>query len=930
MRSAHPPIFGGDPKSYDNAFPIGDRGEIQMNFRKFMFLVVGLVPFFCATSSRAQSSGSIEGIVKDPSGGVLTNASVEISNPVSGYHRETTTGSGGDFRFSNLPFNPYHLVVNAKGFSPYTQDVDVRSTVPTSVGVNLKLGSAAENITVEATGADLVETESTPHTDVDRDLFDKLPLESASSSLSSLVTLASPGVVADSNGLFHGLGDHAENSFSVDGQPITDQQSKVFSNQVPVDSIQSMEVISGAPPAEYGDKTSLVVKVTTRSGLGETKPTGNITTSYGSVGSVTGGANVAFGGTKWGNFIAVNGLNTGRFLDPPEFQVFHAKGNEENGFDRFDLQPTAVDSVHLNFLYTRSWFQEPNSFDAVATGQDQRAQIRTYNVAPTYTHLFSTTTLFTFGVFARHDVFDYYPSANPLADIAETSNQHRILTNLGLRTDISYVKGIHNVKLGATFQHTLLTENFGVGLTDPTINDPCLAQGSNLDGSNGPAGETDVTVSTDAACHASASSPPANPFVANSSFSSVLGCIDLTRPNVTCVGTTRGLFHFHGHRDIKEVGLYLQDTITKGNWSFNLGIRGDLYRGFSNNSQAEPRAGIAYNIKRTNSVLRVSYARVLETPFNENLVFASTLADPVTQALFGATASIPPGQRNEFHAGFQQAFGRHFVVDGDYLWKYTHNAYDFSDFFNTPIFFPIGWDRSKISGWSIRADFPNFHGVSAFFTSSGVNARFFNPQVGGLGTDLTTVGAFRIDHDQKFQATTHVQYQPRKNWPWIALNWRYDNGLVAGGVPCFNFTNANSVCQGTSVILGGVPIVDLTGLTFDQQAQAGITCNGVAATLTSGFVSCPASQYGSTRIRIPAPGTADNDHNPSRIAPRNLFDASLGDDNLFGSKDHYRWSLRLTVINMTNKVGLYNFLSTFSGTHYVTPRTITGEIGFHF
>jgi hypothetical protein len=62
--------------------------------------------------------------------------------------------------------------------------------------------------------------------------------------------MATPGVAADSNGLFHGLGDHASNSFSVDGQPITDQQSKVFSNQVPVDSVQSMEVIEGAPPAK--------------------------------------------------------------------------------------------------------------------------------------------------------------------------------------------------------------------------------------------------------------------------------------------------------------------------------------------------------------------------------------------------------------------------------------------------------------------------------------------------------------------------------------------------------------------------------------------------------------------------------------------------------------------------------------------------------
>ena len=88
-----------------------------------------------------------------------------------------------------------------------------------------------------------METEPTCHTDVDRALFEGFPLESQSSSLSSLVTLALAGVSADSNGLFHGLGDHASNSFSVDGQPITDQQSKVFSNQIPVDSVQSMEVI---------------------------------------------------------------------------------------------------------------------------------------------------------------------------------------------------------------------------------------------------------------------------------------------------------------------------------------------------------------------------------------------------------------------------------------------------------------------------------------------------------------------------------------------------------------------------------------------------------------------------------------------------------------------------------------------------------------
>src|SRR5256714_12350850 len=337
---------------------------MNRNLRNAAWVILNLVWVLCGAPVRAQlgNSGSIEGVVKDPSGGSVPGARVEITYPVSGYHREATTDIDGGFRFTNVPFNPYHLVVTASGFNAATQDVELRSSVPVSVQINLKIGSAASTtVTVEANGADLVENEPTFHTDIDRSLFERLPLESASSSVSSLVTLASPGAIADSNGLVHAIGDHAESSFSVDNQPITDQTSKVFSNQIPADSIQSLEVISGAPPAEFGDKTSLVIKVTTRSGLGQTKPVGSVKASYGSFGSVNGGFDVAFGGPKWGNFIAANALNAGRFLDPPEFQVMHSKGNEQNLFDRVDLQLTGADSVHLNAAYTRPWFQNPNS-----------------------------------------------------------------------------------------------------------------------------------------------------------------------------------------------------------------------------------------------------------------------------------------------------------------------------------------------------------------------------------------------------------------------------------------------------------------------------------------------------------------------------------------------------------------------------------------
>lgn len=82
-------------------------------------------------------------------------------------------------------------------------------------------------------------------------------------------------------------------------------------------------------------------------------------------------------------------------------------------------------------------------------------------------------------------------------------------------------------------------------------------------------------------------------------------------------------------------------------------------------------------------------------------------------------------------------------------------------------------------------------------------------------------------------------------------------------------------------------------------------------------------------VRIPARGSENDDHNPPRITPRHLFDIAIGDDNILRG-DKYKWSLQFTAINVTNKVALYNFLSTFSGTHFVTPRTHTAELGLHF
>jgi hypothetical protein len=873
-----------------------------------------------ALSASAQSgnAGAVRGTVTDPSGAVVPNAAVHLTNANSGLDRTATTDATGQFTFPNIPFSPYQMSVSANGFAALRRNFEIRSVVGVNLKLVLQIAGASQTVTVEAQG-DLVENDPTFHTDVDRDLFTKVPLESASSGLSSLVTLTTPGVAADSNGLFHGLGDHASNSFSVDGQSITDQQSKVFSNQIPADSIQSIEVISGAPPAEYGGKTSLVIVATTRSGQGVPKPTGSINASYGAFGSATAGLDLAYGGKRWGNFVEVDILNSGRFLDPPEFAVFHDKGNEQNVFDRVDYSFTSVDSIHLDLNYSRSWFQTPNTYDnlnvrnVVSGGSsanpvfgnvgnnDQHSKIGTFNISPTYTRVIGNNSVFNLGAFVRNDDYNYYPSHNPLTDLGPSNlqtssiSQYRTLTNSAVHSDFSYAKGIHNIKAGAQYGQTFLRENDSLGVVDSTYNSPCVdTSGNSLPGYSDP------------------SQCPGGTAGQNPSYLSVLAAYDFTRGG--------SYYKYVGHTDVKELAFYIEDQIKAGNWLFNLGLREDVYNGLTDANQTEPRVGIAYNIKPAATVLRVSYARTLETPFNENLVLSSSgcqdaVLSPLLNCTSGVSGILDPGYRNEFHAGIQQAFGKRVVVSGEYIWKYTHNAFDFSVLGNTPIVFPIDWHNSKIPGYALHVDVPLYHNFSAYAVMSSVAARFFPPQSAGAGATPQTGGQpFRIDHDEKFNQTTHVQYQIGKRGPWAGWNWRYDSGQVAGSVPFAADTTTP---------------VDLSGLTYDQQTQAGLTCGGVAATRTAGFQSCAPSQYGSSLVRIPAPGTENDDHNPPRIVPRNLFDATAGQKNIF-HKERYKVDLDLTAINITNKYALYNFLSTFSGTHYVTPRALTAKITLNF
>jgi len=398
----------------------------------------------------------------------------------------------------------------------------------------------------------------------------------------------------------------------------------------------------------------------------------------------------------------------------------------------------------------------------------------------------------------------------------------------------------------------------------------------------------------------------ANGDLPNSAFQPNLLRYDLSRSG--------DLFQFHGtatikeqSATIKEQSAYIQDSITLGRLAVSPGLRVDRYDGISHSTAAQPRVGLSYQLLSVGTVLRASYARVMVTPYNENLVLSSSTGPGgLGGGALGNATVVPlfPGRRNQFNVGLAQAIGKKITIDAEYFWKFTNGAFDFNVILDTPLNFPVQFAKAKIDGAMARVTLAETHGFSAFTVMGHTRLRLFRPEVGGINFGTQYAPVARPDHDQAFQQTTFLRYQPPGHVPWLALTWRFDSGLVAVSVPDYATALA---------------------LTGDEQAQMGLYCGILFATVSTPLRSCASPIFGATRVHIAPPGAYDPDRNPSRIVPRNLFDVAAGFDDI-RHWEHYHLDGKIAVTNLTDKVALYNFLSSFSGTHFVTPRSVQAEL----
>ena len=690
---------------------------------------------FSALSSFGQARiSSVQGTVKDPTGALVPGAKVVVTQPLTHYEQATQTDAQGSFKLVNLPFNTYKVRVEASGFQPLEQSIDLETTLPQTLDLSLSVEEATAAVTVSDNGAMLETDRTSSDTDLSQTILER-PLGAAPSRAIESMVASTPGFVTDDNGRMHPRGSESQVQYVVDGVPVTDNMSAIFSTSLDARTLRTVEVLTGGIPAEFGDKLAGIINVNTKSGL-EGPTQGGLSFSGGSFSTGEIAADFSTHTKKLGFITNLSTSTSQRYLDPPTIDNFHNFGRTGKGFFRLDYQFDANNSLKSVLNFGGSNFQVPNRLAQELAGQDQRQQLRDNSQNITYQHIFSPNTVAQFSFFHRqsHAELTSNPESTPVVAF-----QDRTLQNYGGIGSVALTRGRHNIKVGGQFTITPIDEQFSFY---PTVAFPDL---QDQNGNIVPNPVDDFNA--------------ANPFL------------------------------FNGSKTGRTLSAYVQDRFSiYKNLTLELGIRYDNYKLLISEQALSPRLAIAYYVPKTQTTFRVSYNRLFQPPPAENLLLASSTeaaAISPLAVLQGITTVNPilPDKENSFEAGAQQLLTKMFRLNLTVYQKRIENFSDKDQFFETGVIFPISISSGRVTGEEVRLESTDLHGFHGFASYANARAYGVTPINGGLflgenPTDLFLSGfKFANDHDQRNEAQFQLSYDHRPSGIYASFSGRYDSGV---------------------------------------------------------------------------------------------------------------------------------------------------------
>lgn len=686
--------------------------------------VVILLLFSRAISAQIQI-GTIRIVVTDPAGAVIPGALLELTNRLNGYRRSAVSDQEGGAVFNNVPFDEYRLVLEVRGFERAARSVTVRSNLPIELSVRLAIRGATETVEVQAEAGLLRENSSSTELNLDGTSIVRAPgtLRTLQEVVASL-----PGWASENDGLLHVRGVDDGILFVIDGVPLSDRLDRTVTSGFDTEMINSIHVITGNLPAEFGGKSGAVVAIQPRSGIGQPL-VGRLDLAAGSFNARDLSAGVGAGGRKYGFYAEGAASRSDRFLDPVDMRNFHNHGGVARINGRLDWHPSNIDILAFNIGLNGSDFDVTNTLDQETASQHQRQELRDNVESLSWQRSWSAHTVSDLAVF---HAFRRAALIGSAFDTPLFASQARHYDRLGLVASVTRDEHGHTLKGGIELARVTPNESFTFAVTNPDAAEE--------------AGISDAALQ-----------------------------FDLSSP-----------FIFHDRKTRGQVSCYIQDQFSPiRHLTVSAGLRYDHSWLLADDQQFSPRIGAVYFIQPSRTAIRGSFNRLYMPPQIENLLLsdseqARSLSPFVSET--GGGARVLLEKTSAYEVGFAQDVRGWLKLDAAYWWRNFRNFDDPNVLFSTTVVFPNSVDKGFARGVDLRLDVPERKGWSGYLSYTNQRVLQTGPINGGLflTDEVIEIGPgtrFIPDHDERNIVAFGVMYRHPNSGLWSAFSGRHESGV---------------------------------------------------------------------------------------------------------------------------------------------------------
>ena len=505
-----------------------------------------------------RATGELRLLVTDPTG-LPVRAIGSLASQSTQQDRSIQTDAEGRYTLQALPFGNYTLHLDCPGLAPFSAPVEIRSEVPIAYRATLSLTrvETAVNIVESDTLLDAERTGSANH--IGSELIRHRRASAPGRSVLELVN-NQPGWLLEANGVLHPRGSEYDVQYVVDGLPVFDNRSPAFAQSLGADEFQSMRVLTGGYPAEYGRKLGGVVEVATERN-GDEGLHGRASIQGGSFGTVSGFASLQYRRGRTAVGASGEAFTTDRYLDPPVVENFSNRGSGQAFSFRLEREWNAADRTRAYVTRRRAGFLVPNERLQQQAGQRQDRTSEETSGQFAHEHVFSPRLLGVIQGRVRDTSAGLWsnPLSTPIAPF-----QDRGFREAYGNASLSGHNGRHEWKTGFEVIHANIHENY------------------------------------------------AHQIVAYR----VLGVRVFDRD-------IPARFSFRDRGVDNEQSAYAQDTIRFARLTLAAGMRWDRYSLRVNEWAVSPRLGAAWAFPSAGLSFRAAYDRTFQTPAIENILLAS-------------------------------------------------------------------------------------------------------------------------------------------------------------------------------------------------------------------------------------------------------------------------------------------------------------------